>query len=292
LNETPKHLPTCGPPHVPPGPAAGQVQVVFSNGAGDAILCEPAPAQVRRPQETKSDTRRSTPSVATLTRRRRRLIAPVVGRSGEIEQTVRDPRAPAQEQRRPDREAGVRQDRDRRRPRAAESTRATSPHTPVRRPAVALDRPAWILLRARIFRGQFENRFQGRARGGRLPRGQIVLFSTSCTPCSLPATPMARWTPPTCSSRARPRRAASGSSPPAGLVTALSMATPPPPTPSPPSLASGASRAAPSRAFGRVHVAICAACACAYETHHGSSSTTGLDARARLSTATSPIPPA
>ena len=54
------------------------------------------------------------------------------------------------------------------------------------------------------FRGQFEQRLRPRSRRSSSPRAGSSCSSTSCTRCSAPATPRARWTPPTCSSRCSP----------------------------------------------------------------------------------------
>ena len=71
------------------------------------------------------------------------------------------------------------------------------------------------------YRGEFEERLQGRARRrSRPPRAGSCCSSTSCTPSSAPARPRARWTPATCSSRCSPAASCTASARPRSTSTA------------------------------------------------------------------------
>ena len=129
-------------------------------------------------------------------------IDPVIGRAERDRADRRDPRPPAQEQRRADRRGRRRQDRDRGGPRPAGSPRATCPR---RCSASAWSRstsPAWSPARSSAASSSSGSR--PRSPRSPTPRAASCCSSTSCTRSSAPATPRARWTPRTCSSRCSP----------------------------------------------------------------------------------------
>ena len=188
----------CSPRAGRPEPSASCAPACSARGAGDGA----------RPARRRGDEpRRKTPALDGFGRdltadAREGRIDPVDRPRRRDRADGRDPRPPAQEQRRADRRGRRRQDR-----RSSRASPCASPRATCRRrcAAAASSRstsPAWSPARSTAASSSSASR--RRSRRSRTPTAGSCCSSTSCTRSSAPAPPRARWTPRTCSSRCSP----------------------------------------------------------------------------------------
>ena len=128
-------------------------------------------------------------------------IDPVIGRADRDRADRRDPRPPAQEQRRPDRRAGVGKTAIVE-GLALRIAAGDVPATLRDARLVALDLAGMVA--GAQYRGQFEQRLKAALAEVAAAEGRIVLFVDELHTSWAPAAPRARWTRRTCSSRCSP----------------------------------------------------------------------------------------